>query len=251
MPLNCPCCNEIHNEIQFPCGFGSGENTNSLKWTADIHSFQVHTCKQESRRAKETERQGAAVDLLFPLEGAVSERSHVEQHSSPLGSHSCRYLCSFSLSHALFLSLLISPPSILASLFFCCPPSPVYCISPVSSSWPFVTVLCQPGIWNQPLFISSGLCLSLLVLPPVSHCIRLPSTPTLLFTLLYSFVLLLSYSSSCLLCSVCPSPSFSISCFPQVSSCFFLIFFFHTNTVCLLEMHTGGCFRLSFSQETN
>lgn len=166
-----------------------------------------------------------------------------------MGSHSCRFLCSFSLSHAPSLPSLLSPPytlflrSLHLSLSFCRPP-PVYCISPVSSSWPFATLLCQSGIWNQPFFISSDLCLSFILLPCLSYTAYLfPLPPTFLFILLCSFISTL-YTSSCFICSsfVCPSPLFSISCLSQVSSCFLLIFFFS---------HSFLIAPYTFSLETN
>lgn len=198
-------------------------------------------------------RHGAAVDLLFPWEGLASERSHVEQHDSPLGSHSCRYLCSFSLSHALILPLLTSfafDPCIPQLL----PPSFSSQFSSVSSPWPFARILRQIGIWNQPFFISSGLCLSLIVVLPSSYCMSSlsPQLSSLVFCALlyYSYLTLFPVFSLLLFDAVCPSVLFSISCFlkfPLVS----LSSIFHNNSKYLSDMHKAGCVCLPLSQKIN
>lgn len=148
------------------------------------------------------------------------------------------------LSFSLYSSLFLLHPFLSVIL--------LHCISLVSSPWPFAIVLCQTGIWNQPFFISSDLCLSLLMPLPFSYWIYIfPLSAALLFTLLCSFGLLVSFTSSC-----CPlffgfTVSFLMLHFflLQVALSSLLMFFFtsistvisHTNTIHFSDMHTGGC----------
>lgn len=225
----CLCYNEIQ---QIPCEIGWCGNQYEFSEvnSRDTHIFQIHTCQQKSQRERVRET-GSSCRFTVPIGGfglwekpcgAARLSPGLSQLQIPLLflSVSCSlspftHLTSFDPCVPLFLL-----PSFSSLLHLSCVQLLTFCHTSLSN-WNVKSTFLHL-FWPLSLSYHSPSCLLL-------HMSSL--SLQLSFTLLCSFVLLLSYTSSCLLCSpinsVCPSPPFSISCFPQVSYCFFLIFFSH------------------------
>lgn len=146
--------------------------------------LQIHPWEHKRIKAKRRSETRSSCTLTVPIGGSAPERWHEEQHYAPIGSHgllqarmgshSCRYLYYFSLSHAL--STYFPQPHVQT---LC--PSPAVVFLLLQSA---VSLLCEtPDLWPQfsvklefeILLISSDLCLTPLILPPLSYCVSVPS----------------------------------------------------------------------------